>query len=167
MFGPDALRQGGLLMVPLLLLSIAVLSAGMERLMHWIRWKKEQPGMIRMFRSELEDLGSVEASQRVDQLLRRLNRRFSRWEPSLDLAMVLAPLLGLLSTVLGLMKLLEVLGPELVLPRTDGLMTRYGQMLVGTALGLAVAAIALVVQRLNRMQRRAVISRLREVLLEV
>ena len=166
MFGPDALRQGGLLTIPLLLLSIAVLSAGIERLMHWIRWKKEQPETIRMFRSELNDLGAGEASGRVDQLLRRLNRRFSRWEPSLDLAMVLAPLLGLLSTVLGLMQLFEVLGPQLVLPRTEGLTTRYGQMLVGTALGLAVAAVSLVVQRLNRMQRRAVISRLREALLE-
>ena len=154
-------------MIPLLLLSIAVLSAGIERLMHWIRWKKEQPEMIRMFRSELNDLGAGDVPGHVDQLLRRLNRRFRRWEPSLDLAMVLAPLLGLLSTVLGLMQLLEVLGPELVLPRTEGLTTRYGQMLVGTALGLVVAAVALVVQRLNRMQRRAVISRLREALLEV
>ena len=46
-------------MVPLLLLSIAVLSAGMERLMHWIRWNKEQPETIRMFRSELKDLDAV------------------------------------------------------------------------------------------------------------
>lgn len=154
-------------MVPLLLLSIAVLSAGIERLMHWVRWRKEQPEQMRILRSDLEGLGSMEASERLDQLLRRLNRRFSRWEPSLDLAMVLAPLLGLLSTVIGLMQLLEGLGPDLVLPRTEGLTTRYGQMLVGTALGLVVAAVALVVQRLNRMQRRAVITRLREALLEV
>ena len=154
-------------MVPLLLLSIAVLSAGIERLMHWIRWTNEQNEKIRKFRSDLQELADDQVTAHVDQLLRRLNRRFSRWEPSLDLAMVLAPLLGLLSTVLGLMELLEALGPELVLPRTEGLTTRYGQMLVGTALGLVVAAVALVVQRLNRMQRRAVISRLREALLEV
>ena len=154
-------------MVPLLLLSIAVLFAGIERLLHWMRWRKEQPEQMRMLRSDLEGLEAGEAAERVDQLLRRLNRRFSRWEPSLDLAMVLAPLLGLLSTVLGLMQLLEVLGPELLLPRTEGLTTRYGQMLVGTALGLVIAAVALVVQRLNRMQRRAVITRLREALLEV
>ena len=122
---------------------------------------------MRMLRSDLEGLEAGEAAERVDQLLRRLNRRFSRWEPSLDLTMVLAPLLGLLSTVIGLMQLLEGLGPDLVLPRTEGLTTRYGQMLVGTALGLVVAAVALVVQRLNRMQRRAVITRLREALLEV
>ena len=47
-------------MIPLLLLSIAVLSAGIERLMHWIRWKKEQPETIRIFRSELNDLGAAE-----------------------------------------------------------------------------------------------------------
>ena len=117
-------------------------------------------------RADLEGLEAYEASKRLDLRLRRLNRRFSRWEPSLDLAMVLAPLLGLLSTVLGLMQLLQVLGPDLVLPRSDGLPSRYGQMLVGTALGLVIAAVALVVQRLNRMQRRAVITRLREALKE-
>ena len=57
-FGPDALRQGGLLMIPLLLLFIAVLSVGIERLLHWIRWKKEQPETMRMFRSELNDFGA-------------------------------------------------------------------------------------------------------------
>ena len=56
-FGPDALRQGGLLMIPLLLFN-AVLSAGIERLMHWIRWKKEQAETMRMFRSELNDFGA-------------------------------------------------------------------------------------------------------------
>ena len=57
-FGPDALRQGGLLMIPLLLLFIAVLSVGIERLLHWIRWKKEQPETMRMFRSELNDFAA-------------------------------------------------------------------------------------------------------------
>ncbi|MAB55805.1 MAG: hypothetical protein CMN93_08015 [Synechococcus sp. CPC35] len=56
-FGPDALRQGGLLMIPLLLFN-AVLSAGIERLLQWIRRKKEQPETMRMFRSELNDFGA-------------------------------------------------------------------------------------------------------------
>ena len=76
--------------------------------------------------------------------------------------MVLGPLLGLLSTVLGLMKLLQKHGPEMLLPRGDSLIVDYGQILVGTALGLLVSVVALIVQRLNRMQRRSVIAGLRE-----
>ena len=78
------------------------------------------------------------------------------------LAMVLGPLLGLLSTVLGLMKLLQKLGPEMLLPRGDSLIVDYGQILVGTALGLLVSVVALIVQRMNRMQRRLVIAGLHE-----
>ena len=49
--------------------------------------------------------------------------------------------------VLGLMNLLQALGPDLLLPRGAGLTVRYGQVLVGTALGLLIALMALVVRR--------------------
>ena len=81
--------------------------------------------------------------------------------------MVLGPLMGLLSTVLGLMKLLQALGPDLLLPRGETLLSDYGTILVGTALGLVVAMVALLVQRINRMQRRSVVAQLREACLEV
>ena len=81
--------------------------------------------------------------------------------------MVLGPLMGLLSTVLGLMKLLQALGQDLLLPRGETLLSDYGTILVGTALGLVVAMVALLVQRINRMQRRSVVAQLREACLEV
>ena len=88
-------------MAPLLLLSIAVLSAGFERLIYWLSWRREQPGCLDALRTSLSGLTNAEASRVLEQKLRRLDRQFSRWEPSLDLAMVLGPLMGLLSTVLG------------------------------------------------------------------
>ena len=154
-------------MAPLLLLSIAVLSAGFERLIYWLNWRREQPGCLDALRSSTSGLSSAEASRVVEQRLRRLDRQFSRWEPSLDLAMVLGPLTGLLSTVFGLMKLLQALGPDLLLPRGETLISDYGRILVGTALGLVVAMVALLVQRINRMQRRSVVAQLREACLEV
>ena len=66
------------------------------------------------------------------------------------------------AAIFGLMGLLQALGPDLLLPRGEGLTMRYGQVLVGTALGLVIALMALVVQRLNRMQRRAELARIRE-----
>ncbi|MBL6802885.1 MAG: MotA/TolQ/ExbB proton channel family protein [Cyanobacteria bacterium] len=162
MFSPLALQQGGVLILPLLLLSIAVMSAGIDRLLHWIRWRRVCSGEIQQIRNGLHGLPSDAADRSLDRQLQRLDRRFRRWESSLDLAMALGPLLGLLATVLGLMGLLQALGPDLLLPRGEGLTVRYGQVLVGTALGLVIALMALVVQRLNRMQRRAELARIRE-----
>lgn len=149
-------------MAPLLLLSIAVMAAGVNRLQHWLRWSRSASSRIDELKQSLQGLQPLEAERELNQRLRRLDRQFSRWEPSLDLAMVLGPLLGLLSTVLGLMKLLQKLGPEMLLPRGESLIVDYGQILVGTALGLLVSVVALIVQRLNRMQRRSVIAGLRE-----
>ena len=147
-------------MAPLLLLSIAVMAAGVNRLQHWLRWSRSASSRIDELKQSLQGLQPLEAERELNQRLRRLDRQFSRWEPSLDLAMVLGPLLGLLSTVLGLMKLLQKLGPEMLLPVENP--DRHGQILVGTALGLLVSVVALIVQRLNRMQRRSVIAGLRE-----
>ena len=136
MFGPDVFSQGGVLMAPLLLLSIAVTAAGVNRLQHWFHLSRSASSRIDELRQSLQVLQPLDAERELNQRLRRLDRQFSRWEPSLDLAMVLGPLLGLLSTVLGLMKLLQKLGPEMLLPRGDSLIVDYGQILVGTALGL-------------------------------
>ena len=150
-------------MAPLLLLSIAVMAAGVNRLQHWFHLSRSASSRIDELRQSLQVLQPLDAERELNQRLRRLDRQFSRWEPSLDLAMVPGPLLGLLSTVLGLMKLLQKHGPEMLLPRGDSLIVDYGQILVGTALGLLVSVVALIVQRLNRMQRRSVIAGLREV----
>ena len=134
----------------------------MNRLQQWFRWSRSASSRIDELKQSLQGLQPLEAERELNQRLRRLDRQFSRWEPSVDLAMVLGPLLGLLSTVLGLMKLLQKLGPEMLLPRGESLIIDYGQILVGTALGLLVSVVALIVQRLNRMQRRSVIAGLRE-----
>ena len=162
MFGPTALKQGGVLMAPLMLLSISVLAAGVDRAMHWYRWRRQADEQVSTLRTRMQGLESEQARRVLNHELRRLDHRFSRWEASMDLAMVLGPLLGLLSTVLGLMNLLQALGPEMLLPRGESLIGDYGRMLIGTALGIVVAVVALLVQRLNRMQRRSVIFSLRD-----
>ena len=149
-------------MAPLMLLSISVLAAGIDRAIHWYRWRRQSDKQLSMLRASLDGLDQEQAQRVLNHQLRRLDRQFSRWEASMDLAMVLGPLLGLLSTVFGLMHLLEALGPEMLLPRGEALIVDYGRMLIGTALGIVIAVVALLVQRINRMQRRSVIFSLRE-----
>ena len=73
LFGAEALKQGGALMAPLLLLSIAVLSAGFERLIYWLSWRREQPGCLDALRTSLSGLTNAEASRVLEQRLRRLD----------------------------------------------------------------------------------------------
>jgi biopolymer transport protein ExbB len=62
-------------------------------------------------------------------------------EAVLQAAAVLAPLLGLIGTVLGLMAVLAALGPGLTLPPGAPL-AGYGKVLLATALGLIVSLVA-------------------------
>ena len=88
-------------MAPLLLLSIAVMTAGVNRLQHWFHWSHSASSRIDELRQCLQGLQPLDAERELNQRLRRLDRQFSRWEPSLDLPMVLGPLLGLLSRCLA------------------------------------------------------------------
>ena len=64
--------------------------------------------------------------------------------------------------MLGLTELIQALGPGLLLTNASEPMQGYARMLVGTTIGLSTAAMAVIVQRVNRMQRQAVLARLRE-----
>ena len=149
-------------MAPLLLLSIGVLAIGIDRLLYWMRWRRDARVRHRALLSSIEALDPQESRVVLERSFQRLERQAARWEPALDLAMVLGPLLGLLSTVLGLTELIQALGPGLLLTNASEPMQGYARMLVGTTIGLSIAAMAVIVQRVNRMQRQAVLARLRE-----
>ena len=155
----EALRRGGVLIVPLMLVSIAVASIGVDRLRFWWHWGRDARVRPEHSLSELDQLEPSQASVRQQLLLERLERQLCRWDGILELCMVLGPLLGLLATVIGLMQLLQALGPGLTLPSQGGdLIVGYGQVLIGTVLGLFIAALALLVQRLNRLRAQVVLD---------
>ena len=155
----EALRRGGMLIVPLMLVSVAVASIGVERLRFWWQWSRGDLLSPELLLPELDQLNPSEASLRQHLLLARLERKLCRWDGALELCMVLGPLLGLLATVIGLMQLLQALGPGLTLPsQGNELVAGYGQVLIGTVLGLLIAVLALLVQRLNRLRAQVVLN---------
>jgi biopolymer transport protein ExbB len=120
----------------LLLLSIAVLTVVFDRGRWWWQWwQRRAQRQADWQRLRAED-GAAAAACLDDW------KHSMRWgEPLLQAAVVLAPLLGLIGTVLGLMQVLASLGPGLVLPPGAPLQG-YGQVLLSTALGLIVSLIA-------------------------
>lgn len=126
----------GLVGLLLLLLSIAVLTVSFDRCRYWWQWWRS-----RLTRSRRWQESGNGADTDWQQRLAEWERQMAFGEPLLESAAVLAPLLGLIGTVTGLIGVLAQLGPRLELPAGASLAS-YGQVLLSTAAGLLVSLIA-------------------------
>ena len=163
-------QKGGPLMWPLLLTSIVSLSVVLERLFFIISVKmKRRPQEVDALLKSVEQGRVEEAIQTAENtqdyvastlvyglqhrgeslsnaLLRAANKQLKHFHYGLsvlDTVVTLAPLLGLLSTVTGMIHAFGLLGNrELDAPSviTGGI----AEALIGTAFGLAIAIVALI-----------------------
>jgi len=162
--------KGGPVMWPLLLTSLFTLTVVIERFLFlWRQSRLKQPEIVDMIFAEIE-AGHMEEAIRLGEksqdcvstiltyglrhrktsltnaLLRAANSELklhARGLPVLDTVITLAPLLGLLGTVTGMIHAFGLLGnSELQAPMviTGGI----AQALIATACGLGVAIIALI-----------------------
>jgi biopolymer transport protein ExbB len=166
----DLFIKGGLMMWPILLTSIIALTVVVERLIFVTQEKlRRQPEVVGdiLGRVERNDLaGAIQAGRGSsdfvartllyalehrersvsDALLRAAGRelhRFNRGLSVLDTIITLAPLLGLLGTVTGMIHSFGLLGgSEMGAPQaiTGGI----AEALIATAFGLAVTVLALI-----------------------
>ncbi len=161
-------QKGGPIMYPLLVASILALGTVLERLIFLFneRRKRDNKARERLF-AEVEsgDIANAIRSTRdsKDFVVRALRyalehkekslsnallfaqsreiKRFQRGIPILDTVITLAPLLGLLGTVTGMMGSFSLIGGELSAPGaiTGGI----AEALIATAFGLGIAIISL------------------------
>lgn len=147
----------------LLLLSVAVLTVVIERCRWWLLWLR---GRSRRERLPPADPAAVAAwRESVRQRLDDWELEMGWGEPLLQAATLLAPLLGLLGTVTGLIVVLSQLGPRLELPAAANLAS-YARVLLSTAAGLLVSLIASAGLLASQGLRQWQISRLRRLLRE-
>jgi biopolymer transport protein ExbB len=132
----------------LIFLSISVLTVTFERLRFWFLWWKRR-SLIR--NQWLDCLGRGGATPLCWMEERDLEMRFA--QPFLEAVSVIAPLTGLIGTVLGLSHLLSAMGPDLILPPGRHL-GGFGEVLVSTALGLCISLLATVMFHLNNGLRQ-------------
>ncbi|MEH2280068.1 MAG: MotA/TolQ/ExbB proton channel family protein [Nostoc sp.] len=174
----DLFYKGGPAMWPLLILSILALSVIFERLWFWLRILTQEKQIVNRILDAAQDNWQVAADiarQASDQPVGRFlyaPLRFTksdaetfrlaleataedelagmrRGEKLLEAVIALAPLLGLLGTVLGLIKALRAIRiGDLGTESTAGVTTGIGESLIATATGLIVAIISLVFYRL-------------------
>jgi biopolymer transport protein ExbB len=183
------LALGGPVMVPLLILSIAVVTIGVDRFRFWRelgtagspRWRRiedelaagEKP-LLSPFDGPvgrlLQRLSSAdgEAGRHLELqfLMQRERQRMARGERVLEASAALGPLLGLLGTVTGLMRTFSSLGSSADTSRSaDVVATGISEVLVATAMGILLALLAIVVLRINSAYRLAHLALLERVAL--
>jgi biopolymer transport protein ExbB len=162
-------KAGGPIMWPILLVSITALAVVLERVFWWLgRWMRRDPKRIEKVFTAIE-VGDVAEASRLsrdsrDPVLRMmwngLNhqhaslqgalqvaagieiKRAARFLVVMDTLVTLAPLLGLLGTITGLMKSFASLGNEeiAIVSVTGGI----AEALIATACGLGIAIFALI-----------------------
>ncbi|MEP7070975.1 MAG: MotA/TolQ/ExbB proton channel family protein [Verrucomicrobiota bacterium] len=165
----DKFHQGGPIMWPILIVSVIAVAVVLERIFWWLgRWMRRDPKRIEKVFTAIETGDVAEASRLSrgsrDPVLRMmwngLNhqhaslqgalqvaagieiKRAGRFLVVMDTLVTLAPLLGLLGTITGLMKSFGSLGNEelAVTAVTGGI----AEALIATACGLGIAIFALI-----------------------
>jgi biopolymer transport protein ExbB len=141
-------KKGGPIMYPLLCVSILAMSVVLERLVFLAREKKyRDPEVVDEILARIQEAdvnGAVRAG--TNALIRSAGteiHRFTRGISILDTCVTMAPLLGLLGTVTGMMGSFGMLGgAELSAPSqiTGGI----AEALIATAFGLGIAITALI-----------------------
>jgi biopolymer transport protein ExbB len=168
-FFVDNFRKGGPIMWPILIVSLTALAVVLERIFWWLgRWMRRDPKRIEKVFTAIETGDVAEASRLSrssrDPVLRMmwngLNhqhaslqgalqvaagieiKRAGRFLVVMDTLVTLAPLLGLLGTITGLMKSFSFLGnEELAVQAVTG---GIAEALIATACGLGIAIFSLV-----------------------
>ncbi|MFL6590761.1 MAG: MotA/TolQ/ExbB proton channel family protein [Chthoniobacterales bacterium] len=168
-FFVDNFKKGGPIMWPILVVSLTALAVVLERIFWWLgRWMRRDPKRIEKVFTAIE-VGDVAEASRLsrdsrDPVLRMiwngLNhqhaslqgalqvaagieiKRAGRFLVVMDTLVTLAPLLGLLGTITGLMKSFSFLGnEELAVQAVTG---GIAEALIATACGLGIAIFALI-----------------------
>src|SRR5437762_7334490 len=165
----DNFRKGGPIMWPILIVSIIGLTVVIERIFWWSgRWFRRDPKRIEKVFTAIENNDVAEASRlsrgSSDPVLRMmwngLNhqhaslqgalqvaagieiKRAGRFLVVMDTLVTLAPLLGLLGTITGLIRSFSFLGnEELAVQAVTG---GIAEALIATACGLGIAIFALI-----------------------
>ncbi|PSN19066.1 biopolymer transporter ExbB [filamentous cyanobacterium CCP5] len=183
---PDLFRAGGVTMLPLLIFSFVSLALALERSWFWIRLQGQQRPLVeqvigvyrqqpeaaisklkqyphlpvaRIFLAALADrnLDPEEFRLALENATQAELPHLKRFQTFFETVTGVAPLLGLLGTILGLIQALSALQPgQTQVPM--GVTVGIGEALISTAAGLLIAITTLLLASLFRALYRRQIS---------
>lgn len=179
------LARGGVVMVPLLASSMLSLAVVLERWLFWRRCAREDGGQAILAQAAAGDVTQAMRTARASRhpiarvLLAGLEHpypapgmameataqaevhRLKRYLPMLDTIITLAPLLGLLGTITGMISAFGIVS-ETGLGQPTAITGGVAEALIATATGLAVAILTLVPYNYFRTKAEALTRLLEE-----
>ena len=177
------LVKGGMVMVPLLVSSIISLAVIIERFFFWRHFRKHEAGEMILSLVAAEDMAQAMRVARASQhpvarvLLAGLEHqnpapgiameataqdeicRLRRYLPMLDTIITMAPLLGLLGTVTGMISAFGIVS-ESGLGQPHAITGGVAEALIATATGLSIALLTLGPYNYFRAKADAVTDRI-------
>lgn len=180
----DLSQFGGISVIPLTIASIASLSIMLERGYFWYKTKKRQNSLkyklleqcfvdehqrIQLRSREREHVMTkffqkitIPTPNNLEQLrdlcelnLELIEPEFSRYENTLGTIISVAPLIGLLGTVLGLIRSMSGLTLQAMSESNTNVMAGISEALISTAAGLTIAITTLIANNLFKSFRRS------------
>lgn len=178
-------RGGGWVMYPLLLLSIGALAIIIERLIAYRTLANTSPGLLpevlKLTRSKRFDdavklcdaqPGPVAAclvavlrhrerpvqvaERQVEEVGGEFFVRLERYLPFLDTVTTIAPLLGLLGTIVGMIGTFNAIAVQQTRGNSDAVLSGVGEALYATATGITIAVICFVAYNFFAARLRSV-----------
>ena len=192
----DLSQFGGISVIPLGIASIASLSITLERGYFWYKTKRRQSSLKRklleqcfnneqscfQLRPKEQDNIMTKFFQKTtipspndleelrdscDLNLEILEPELSRYENILGTIISIAPLIGLLGTVLGLMRSMSGLTLQAISESNTNVMAGISEALISTAAGLTIAITSLIANNLFKSFRLSQLHTLQSVALEI
>ena len=192
----DLSQFGGISVIPLAIASIASLSIILERGYFWYKTKRRQSSLKRklleqcfnneqscfQLRPKEQDNIMTKFFQKTtipspndleelrdscDLNLEILEPELSRYENILGTIISIAPLIGLLGTVLGLMRSMSGLTLQAISESNTNVMAGISEALISTAAGLTIAITSLIANNLFKSFRLSQLHALQSVAFEI
>ena len=192
----DLSQFGGISVIPLAIASIASLSITLERGYFWYKTKSRQSSLKRklleqcfcdkqsyfQLRAKEQDniltkffqKATIPSPNNLEELrdscdlyLEILEPELSRYENALGTIISIAPLIGLLGTVLGLMRSMSGLTLQAISESNTNVMAGISEALISTAAGLTIAITSLIANNLFKSFRLSQLHTLQSVALEI
>ena len=178
----DLSQFGGISVIPLAIASIASLSITLERGYFWYKTKSRQSSLKRKLLEQCFDneqscfqlrgkeqnnimtkffqKTTIPSPNNLEELrdscelnLEILEPELSRYENTLGTIVSIAPLIGLLGTVLGLMRSMSGLTLQAISEGNTNVMSGISEALISTAAGLTIAITTLIANNLFKSFR--------------
>lgn len=179
------IERGGVIMIPLLVLSVVALALVVERAWFWaVNHSPNRRNRLTLLHDALRQKNISGAKRLIDgdrsiygRLVRRLiedgatnavaldavdaqRPRMDRFMVSLSTIITAAPLLGILGTVMGIIQSFNLLGEQSALTDPRNVAGGIAEALLTTALGLVVALVALFPYMIFRGQSDRAVGRM-------